>query len=354
MAALTAALFAATSFADSVIDWRTYKASPATTLAGQGTDDPIIGDLSTTAAASFAIGYLSTPVVLGPNSGDSITFSFGVSFNDTTGMANAGDNFRFALFDLNGEGQDSPTGGSGGGPNYDTAGTNQTDNFRGYWFGVRNGTGTGSGGSMRERIAMLASGQNAFAATGANSGTVSSLGAVGGDPVTLVSDVNGDGAGPDYTGVMTLTRNASGLVDLSGSFIGTNGATGNVFTASDSTPNDSSTYGAVGFLFGGPLNVEQVLLQNVSVSVGAPSVAGDYNGNGSVDAADYVLWRDGGPLQNEVDTPGTINGADYTEWRARFGSPSSGLGGGASVPEPASGFLLALAALTAYGARRPR
>ena len=49
-------------------------------------------------------------------------------------------------------------------------------------------------------------------------------------------------------------------------------------------------------------------------------VAGDYNGNGKVDAADYVLWRNGGPLANEVDTPGTVNADDYTEWRARFGN----------------------------------
>jgi hypothetical protein len=66
-----------------------------------------------------------------------------------------------------------------------------------------------------------------------------------------------------------------------------------------------------------------------------------------VDAADYALWRKGGPLQNEVDTPGTVNGADYTEWRARFGDTSgsgSGLVGGA-VPEPTSAFLLILAAL---------
>ena len=38
-------------------------------------------------------------------------------------------------------------------------------------------------------------------------------------------------------------------------------------------------------------------------------VPGDYNNNGVVDAADYVLWRKGGPLQNEVDTPGTVNAA---------------------------------------------
>ena len=38
-------------------------------------------------------------------------------------------------------------------------------------------------------------------------------------------------------------------------------------------------------------------------------VPGDYNNNGIVDSADYVLWRNGGPLQNEVDNPGTVNAA---------------------------------------------
>ena len=33
-------------------------------------------------------------------------------------------------------------------------------------------------------------------------------------------------------------------------------------------------------------------------------VPGDFNNNGVVDAADYVLWRKGGPLQNEVDDAG--------------------------------------------------
>lgn len=71
---------------------------------------------------------------------------------------------------------------------------------------------------------------------------------------------------------------------------------------------------------------------------------GDYNGNGSVDAADYVVWRKGGTLQNEVADPNTISAADYTEWRARFGNPEvvgTSLDA-AAVPEP-SMLLLALA-----------
>ena len=54
---------------------------------------------------------------------------------------------------------------------------------------------------------------------------------------------------------------------------------------------------------------ENYTLTSLVAPAGLP---GDYNNNSKVDAADYVLWRNGGPLQNEVDTPGTVNGADYT------------------------------------------
>jgi hypothetical protein len=75
-----------------------------------------------------------------------------------------------------------------------------------------------------------------------------------------------------------------------------------------------------------------------SASIGTPpaGVPGDYNGNGVVDAADYVLWRSGGPLQNQIDNPAAVDAGDYTAWRANFGNTSgsgSGLGAGA-VPEP--------------------
>jgi hypothetical protein len=79
----------------------------------------------------------------------------------------------------------------------------------------------------------------------------------------------------------------------------------------------------------------------------SPGIPGDYNGNGAVDAADYVLWRNGGPLQNEVDTPGIVNTQDYTAWRARFSNSGSGsgLGSDAGVPEPGTMGLLLLGIL---------
>lgn len=246
-----------------VTDFRTYKASPATSLAGQGTGSPVVGDLSgNTAAAAFVIGYLDAPAVLGPHVGDTVTLTFGVSFDDATGMSNAGDNFRWALFDLNGEAEDSATGGVSSGPNYATAGTGNTNNFRGYILGHRGGGGAGANGSIRERISALATGDNAFAVTGGNAVTAPSLGAAGGDFVPLSSDVNGDNTGADYTGSLRITRTLTG-VDITGSF--SNGTLSNAFAASDASPA-SSTYGAIGFLIGGPLNVEQVRFQNIDVT----------------------------------------------------------------------------------------
>jgi hypothetical protein len=69
--------------------------------------------------------------------------------------------------------------------------------------------------------------------------------------------------------------------------------------------------------------------------IGTPpaSLPGDFNMNGVVDAADYVVWRksDGSP-------------AGYDQWRANFGRTSAAgaatLGVASGVPEPASLFLV--------------
>ncbi|MEX0642821.1 MAG: hypothetical protein WD468_08985 [Pirellulales bacterium] len=80
-----------------------------------------------------------------------------------------------------------------------------------------------------------------------------------------------------------------------------------------------------------------------------PPLEGDYNGNGIVDLADYVLWRNGGPLLNQVHDPSQITSEDYTEWRARFGNVFSGgaLGNSQSlsIPEPTGAILILLAVL---------
>jgi hypothetical protein len=101
----------------------------------------------------------------------------------------------------------------------------------------------------------------------------------------------------------------------------------------------------------GAADVVLIGFSSVIVPQGVP---GDYNNNGVVDAADYVLWRKGGQLQNEVDNPGTVNAADYTAWRTRFGNTSgSGLSAGA-VPEPSAILLIVAGLFGLVASRRSR
>jgi hypothetical protein len=80
-----------------------------------------------------------------------------------------------------------------------------------------------------------------------------------------------------------------------------------------------------------------------------PTLPGDYNANGVVDAADYTVWRDlpSGPgiLANDA-TPGSVSASDYDVWKMHFGQAvGSGAGATDAVPEPESIVLLALAAI---------
>jgi GH25 family lysozyme M1 (1,4-beta-N-acetylmuramidase) len=92
---------------------------------------------------------------------------------------------------------------------------------------------------------------------------------------------------------------------------------------------------------------------------------GDYNNNGIVDAADYVLWRNtmGNSTNPGVaadgDLSGVIDDGDYTTWRTSFGNavpnvPAGAGAGFASVPEPASTLLLIIATLTILSGGRSR
>jgi hypothetical protein len=86
------------------------------------------------------------------------------------------------------------------------------------------------------------------------------------------------------------------------------------------------------------------------------AVAGDYNGNGVVDAADYTVWRDTlgsiTDLRANGDDTGAsadkIDAADYAFWKSHFGNTSgsgAGLANVAAVPEPAAWLLLGMACL---------
>jgi fibronectin-binding autotransporter adhesin len=97
---------------------------------------------------------------------------------------------------------------------------------------------------------------------------------------------------------------------------------------------------------------------NLVVLSVVPGLAGDYNRNGRVDNADYVVWRrtlgeTGNDLAADGNSNGVVDDADYNFWRGRFGnSIGSGAAQGAPVPEPASA--LVFSAVFGLVARRAR
>ena len=84
-----------------------------------------------------------------------------------------------------------------------------------------------------------------------------------------------------------------------------------------------------------------------TASIASPAIAGDYNEDHVVNAADYTVWRNhlgtpAGSLPNDPDG-GVIGLAQYETWKASYGQMASG-GGSASVneavPEPTNLLLL--------------
>jgi T5SS/PEP-CTERM-associated repeat protein len=151
------------------------------------------------------------------------------------------------------------------------------------------------------------------------------------------------------TGAVTLSGTLS--VVLANSF---QPSLGNVFDILDGSSINGtfSTIQLPALAAGLNWNTSQ-LYSTGTLSVVSSGIPGDYNGNGAVDAADYLLWRNGGPLQNEVDTPGVINAADYTAWRARFGNSGTGADTNLNaVPEPGITVLLIILAATCVFSRQ--
>ena len=106
---------------------------------------------------------------------------------------------------------------------------------------------------------------------------------------------------------------------------------------------------AVGGDFGGDPNGTTVFPQTMLVDyvrVWQPQtgLSGDYNGDGTVDAADYTVWRDsqgqsGIGLPADGSGNGSVGPEDYDRWKANFGG-GAGAGAGSAaphnVPEPAA------------------
>ncbi len=84
--------------------------------------------------------------------------------------------------------------------------------------------------------------------------------------------------------------------------------------------------------------------------VGLP---GDFNGDGSVNAADYTVWRDNegagdeSALNGNGDGINGIDAGDYSLWVTNFGSGASS-GNGLAIPEPGTVALLLLSVFGSF------
>jgi serralysin len=155
--------------------------------------------------------------------------------------------------------------------------------------------------------------------------------------------------------------NANARNDLTLSIFASNGTTllgsanltgaGGVESLSDLSLATAGKYYAR--ITGADDNVQLYQLQLATQAL-VTLLVGDYNQDGTVDAADYSVWRNslgqtGTSLAADGDGNGRIDAADFALWKSHFGM-SSGAGGGSlagggSVPEPAGATLLLLAAL---------
>ncbi len=117
------------------------------------------------------------------------------------------------------------------------------------------------------------------------------------------------------------------------------------------------TWGGVG---SGATNISNLLtgtgLLQVSTLPAPPGIAGDYNNNQIVDAADYTVWRDNNgtnvTLPND-STPGSVTQADYDVWVANFNmTPPPAVASASAVPEPTTFALLASGVLAGFAFAR--
>ncbi|MBA4106475.1 MAG: hypothetical protein C0485_12020 [Pirellula sp.] len=97
-------------------------------------------------------------------------------------------------------------------------------------------------------------------------------------------------------------------------------------------PNSFGNAGVAGFSFD--------VLTNVTAD------DADFDGNGTVDGADFLIWQrgsgaTGGLNQGDANNDGNVNAADLEIWKTQFGTGAA-IGAIGAVPEPAAVMLLAI------------
>src|SRR5690606_34933151 len=95
----------------------------------------------------------------------------------------------------------------------------------------------------------------------------------------------------------------------------------------------------------------EVISGLVNLVTGATPLAGDFNADGVVDAADYTVWRNNlngneSALRGNGNGNGIVDAADYTLWKDNYGETAGAAVALAAtaVPEPSTYALLIIAA----------
>ncbi|HEX2473904.1 MAG TPA: hypothetical protein VHK01_04105, partial [Lacipirellulaceae bacterium] len=121
---------------------------------------------------------------------------------------------------------------------------------------------------------------------------------------------------PGQANIFTVLMANTGLT---GAFA--NVVNGQRLATSDGTGSFLVHYGATS-----AFNPRHVVLTNFQSTL----LPGDFNHDGNVDAADYVVWRRNPSGNTLVDT------TNYNTWRANFGRTAAQIASSTSVPEPES------------------
>jgi T5SS/PEP-CTERM-associated repeat protein len=165
---------------------------------------------------------------------------------------------------------------------------------------------------------------------------------------TLVMELGGTTAGSQYDQILATGALALGgtlEIDLINGFTPSAGSSFNLFDWG-SASGAFSSLNLPTLSAGLSWNTSQLYTTGV-ISVASAGIPGDFNGDGAVNAADYITWRKG------LGT--TFTQSDYDVWRAHFGQ-TAGSGAGAiansAVPEPATCVLLVIAAAGLFPRRR--
>ena len=213
-------------------------------------------------------------------------------------------------------------------------------------YTVQTGGTLGGNGTIGPNVNV----QDGNLAPGASAGTLTINGNLGFIDSSVLSyeltdnDFTVDGGINDLTSVGgDLTLDGTLNVSVLGNSQLTAAGSYRLFDYAGSLTDNGLSLGTIALATGLAASIDTSTAGQVNLLVSTAALAGDYNGDGKVDAADYVVWRKDPTNPNYGGDPG-----GYNTWRANFGATSStgsGLSSNAAVPEPTLVALLAVGSM---------